>query len=91
MAKSIQKIITNGVQDLNLSASLLNTLFSKADEYKDKSPFISFHPKGTSVEITDGNGKFLGNQSGFLPQKIWIIFDDHGDRLVATALLPSEY
>ncbi len=91
MAKSIQKITTRGVESLNLSATVLNTLFSKAVEYKEKSPFISFQPKGSGVEVTNGNGRFLGNQNSFLPEKIWIIFDDYGDRLVATALLPSEY
>lgn len=57
MAKWIQKIITKGVESLNLSPTVLNSLFSKAIEYKDKSPFISFQPKGTGVEITGGKVK----------------------------------
>ena len=91
MGKSIQKVMTNGVQSLRLSESALERLFSKATELLSKSEFISFEPKGSQLTISNGDGKMLGTLNEVLPTKIWIIFDDYGDRFVATALLPSEY
>lgn len=91
MGKSIQKVMTRGVQDLGLPASVIGNLYRKAEELLSKSEFISFEPKGDQVVISDGNGKELGTTREQLPTKIWIIFDDYGDRWVATALLPSEY
>jgi len=91
MGKSIQKVITRGVQDLGLSAAIIATLFRKAEELLLKSKFISFEPKGNQVTVGDGNGHVLCTLQAILPAKTWIIFDDYGDRFVATLLLPSEY
>lgn len=91
MAKQIRTVMTRGVEGLNLSSHVMRTLFDKAIANKDKSSFISFHPKNGQVEITDGNEKKLDTASLTLPEKIWIIFDDYGDYIAATALLPREY
>lgn len=91
MAKSVQQLMTRGVEGLGLSPTIMQTLFSQANKYRDRSPFLCFIQKGNQVEISDGNDKKLGSINVTLPTKIWIIFDDYGDRWVATALLPSEY
>ncbi|MBW4081294.1 hypothetical protein [Paenibacillus sp. S150] len=91
MAKSIQKVITRGVQQLGISPSILESLFRKAEELLSSSTFLTFEPKGGSVLIGDGNGKSLGALNIVLPQKVWIVFDDYGNRWVATLLLPEEY
>lgn len=91
MGKSIQKVMTRGVQDLGLLGEVIETLFRKATELLPTTQFISFDPKGNQVSISDGNGKVLGIWKESLPRKLWIKFDDYGDRWVATLLLPSEY
>lgn len=91
MGKSIQKVMTSGVQGLGCSESVLERLFRKAEELLPTSKFISFEPKGGQITISNGDGKKLGTLNESLPTKIWIIFDDYGDRYVATMLLPSEY
>jgi|GEM_PF-807089 hypothetical protein len=91
MGKPIQTVMTRGVERLDLPPHVLRTLFDKAIANKDKSPFISFQPKNGRVEITDGNDKILDTVNLHLPEKIWVIFDNYGDYLVATALLPREY
>lgn len=91
MGKSIQKVMTNGVQGLRLSDLVLERMFRKATELLPSSEFISFEPKDGQVKISNGDGKMLGTLKESLPAKIWIIFDDYGDRYVATMLLPSEY
>lgn len=83
--------MTRGVQHLGLSPSTMHQLFSKANELRGKSYFLTFEPHGSNCKISDGNGKPLGTVSVILPVKIWILFDDYGDRFVATALLPEEY
>jgi len=91
MGKSIQKVMTRGVQGLGLSQQAIESLFRKAEELRGASTFLTFEPKGSSVSIGDGDGKALGTLPVTLPEKVWIIFDDYGDRWVATALLPREY
>ncbi|HEY0828323.1 MAG TPA: hypothetical protein VGE40_09525 [Bacilli bacterium] len=91
MAKSIQKVMTRGVQNLRCSEGVLENMFQKATELLPKSNFISFDPNGGQVNISNGDGVQLGTLNTLLPTKIWVIFDDYGDRFVATALLPSEY
>ncbi|MFC4767175.1 hypothetical protein [Effusibacillus consociatus] len=91
MAKPVEQVMTQGVKRLQLSPVLLATLFGTAQKHLHLSTFIAFHPKGSQVQATDGNGKTLETLNVALPTKIWIIFDDYGNRWVATALLPDEY
>lgn len=91
MGKSIEKVMTRGVQGLGLSESVTESLFRKAEELLPKSKFLSYEPKGSQVLVSDGDGHMLSTLSVSLPAKIWIIFDDYGDHYVATALLPKEY
>lgn len=91
MGKSIQKVMTRGVEALGLSQPVIESLFRKAEELRAHSAFLTFEPKGSTVFVGNGDGKTLGTLPVALPEKIWIIFDDYGDRWVATALLPREY
>lgn len=91
MGKAVEKVMTRGVANLHLPQSTIEKLFRKAEELREKSPFLTYDPKGSSVYIGDGDGKTLGTLPIHLPEKVWVIFDDYGDRFVATALLPREY
>jgi hypothetical protein len=91
MAKSIQKVITRGVERMGLSQPVVESLFRRAEGLMRSSTFLVFEPQNGSVLIEDGNGKKLDTMSASLPRKVWIIFDDYGDRWVATLLLPEEY
>lgn len=91
MGKSIQKVMTRGVQELGLSSTVMDSLFRKAGDLLPKATFLSFVPEGNQVKIDDGDGRTLGSLPVTLPTKLWIISDDYVDRYVATALLPSEY
>lgn len=91
MEKGMEIVMTNGVKNLGLSQDEINRLFRKAEELRPRSAFLVFDPKGNSVYIGNGDGHILGMLHLFLPEKVWVIFDDYGDRWVATALLPREH
>lgn len=91
MGKSIQKVMTRGAEQLGLPRIMTERLFQKAESLLKSSPFLVFDPKNGTIVVEDGNGKKLDTLSGVLPRKVWIIFDDYGDRWVATLLLPEEY
>ncbi|MCY9668723.1 hypothetical protein M5X11_28010 [Paenibacillus alginolyticus] len=78
MGKSVQKVMTRGVQNLGLSQTVIETLFKKAEGLLSSTTFLAFGPKGQAISINDGNGKSLGTLPFMLPEKVWIIFDDHG-------------
>ena len=91
MGKPNQKLITRGVQHLNLPPNVMNLFFRKAESFLPKYDFLVFDPQGNQVIVGDGNGKKLDTIQITLPEKVWLKTDDHGDQLVITALLPREY
>lgn len=91
MGKPKQKVITRGVQNLNLPPVVMNLFFRKAESFLPKHEFLVFSSQGNRVVVSDGNGKKLDELQMTLPEKVWVKTDDYGDQLVITALLPREY
>lgn len=91
MEKPRQKVVTRGVQNLNLPPSVMNLFFRKAESFLPKHDFLVFEPQDNRVVVGDGNGKKLDEVQITLPEKIWVKTDDYGPSLVITALLPREY
>lgn len=91
MGKPRQMVVTQGVQRLGIQPLRLQSMFQKAESAYPEQDFLVFDPKGGKVVVSDGDGKRLDELPHTLPEKIWIKTDDYGNRLVVTALLPSEY
>ena len=91
MGKPTEKVITRGVQNLNLPPVVMNLFFRKAESFLPKHDFLVFEPQGNRVVVSDGNGKKLDELQMTLPEKVWVKSDDYGDKWVITALLPREY
>ncbi|MFC0213858.1 hypothetical protein ACFFK0_15615 [Paenibacillus chartarius] len=91
MGKSVQKVMTRGVQHLNLPPAVVDLFFRKAESFLPKHDFLVFEPRGGRVAIGDGDGKRLDELQMSLPEKVWVKTDDYGHSLVMTALFPREY
>ena len=91
MGKPTEKVMTRGVQNLNLPSIVMNLFFRKAESFLPKHDFLVFEPQGDRVVVSDGNGKKLDELQMKLPEKVWVKSDDYGKHWVITALLPREY
>jgi hypothetical protein len=91
MEKKTEYLMTSGIASYvnTIDVPLLTGIAERL--HTDENYFIAFKPKGNQTTVTNGNNDTLMTLNTKVPETMYYIRDDYGDRYVSTLLFCYEY